>query len=167
VCIEIQGYAFPNPSATLTVHVVNPDQERLSVSEAAKLLGVTPEAIRARIRRGTIEHEKEDGHYYVFLTHSERVHNDVGNAALQDHVDTLKGELDARNRELEARNRELAEMRRLLAGALERIPAIEAPPDTPPSEPPGSSVSDPEGEGGGEMPPDTERRSWWQRWFGR
>ena len=54
--MEIQGYAFPNPFATLTVHVVNPDQERLSVSDAAKLLGVTPEAIRARIRRGTIEH---------------------------------------------------------------------------------------------------------------
>src|SRR3954468_3882366 len=58
--------------------LVNPQKERLTVAEAAKLLNVTPEAIRQRIRRGTIEHEQtEEGRYYVYTTPIE-ASQDVG-----------------------------------------------------------------------------------------
>ena len=138
--------------------------ERLTVSDAAKLLGVTPEAVRQRIRRGTIKHERtQAGRYYVFLSPKEDVEDPVENGAnpdqqlRSDYIETLKGEL-------EARNQELSEMRRLLAGALERIPAIEAPPETP-SESRQSPVADaePRSDTQEEVLPQQEKRSWWRR----
>ena len=42
--------------------------ERLVVAEAARRLGVTPEAIRQRIGRDPLKHDKdEDGRLYVYL----------------------------------------------------------------------------------------------------
>jgi hypothetical protein len=41
---------------------------RVSVPDAARLLGISVEAVRGRIKRGTLEHEKEeDGAVYVLL----------------------------------------------------------------------------------------------------
>jgi hypothetical protein len=60
----------------------------------------------------------------------------------------LRGQLDAERRAND-------ENRRLLAGLIERVPALEAPRDEP---------------AGGPVPPDretaTETRSWWRRVFG-
>ena len=135
-----------------------PNGERLSVSDAAKFLGITPEAIRQRIRRGTIEHERtEDGRYYVTVHPSEDVGNTVHNTDLRDYVETLK-------RELEIRNEELRRKDHIIAALTERIPAIEAPasPETR-----GSPLSTGEDEeGGAAVPPEEERPSWWRRLFG-
>jgi protein subunit release factor B len=81
--------------------------------------------------------------------------------AYKDQVEYLQTELTRRSEE----HRE--EMRRkdhLLAAALERIPAIEAPLDTPsePREQP-ETASETESK---EEPPAEERRPWWQRMFG-
>ena len=143
--------------------------ERLTVSDAAKLLNVTPEAVRQRIRRGTIQHERtQDGRYYVFLSPKEDVEDHVENGTnpdqqlRSDYIETLK-------RELEARNQELSEMRRLVAGALERIPAIEAPAETS-SEAPRSLSIDLQGDTGirtsAEQEKPSESRSWWSWFFG-
>jgi len=52
--------------------------DRVTVSEAATRLGVTPDAVRQRIRRGTIEYEKtEDGRYYVYMTEQDGRHDGV------------------------------------------------------------------------------------------
>jgi len=132
---------------------VNGHKERLSVADAAKLLDITPEAIRQRIRRGSIEYEQDEGgKYYVYVTPSEGVENNVHNnadyAALQDHIETLK-------RELEQRNEELRRKDHLLAAALERIPALEeAPPGTQAETTPEKPV-----EG-------TREKGFWQRLFG-
>jgi hypothetical protein len=135
--------------------VNQPNGERLSVSDAAKVLGITPEAIRQRIRRGTIEHEQtEDGRYYVTVHPSEAVGNTVHNTDLRDYVETLK-------RELEIRNEELRRKDHIIAALTERIPAIEAPasPETR-----GSPTEASEGSAK-EVPPEEERPSWWRRWF--
>lgn len=42
------------------------------VGEAAAALGVTPDAIRARLRRGTLEGEKRDQSWYVRLASEDR-----------------------------------------------------------------------------------------------
>jgi excisionase family DNA binding protein len=141
--------------------------ERLTVSDAAKLLNVTPEAVRQRIRRGTIEHERtQDGRYYVFLSPKEDVEDHVENGTnpdqqlRSDYIETLK-------RELEARNQELSEMRRLVAGALERIPAIEAPAETSSEAPRSPSIDlqdDTSIRTSAEQEKPSESRSWW-RWF--
>ncbi len=43
------------------------DRTTLSVPEAAQRLGVTPDAIRARLHRGTLAGEKQGGEWKVFL----------------------------------------------------------------------------------------------------
>src|SRR5215212_2014516 len=121
--------------------------DRLTVSEAAKRLEVSTEAIRQRIRRGTIEYEQdEDGKYYVYLHSTEGVENPVhNNDALQDHIDTLK-------RELELRNEELRRKDHIIAALTERIPAIQAAPEAREasqtvSEKPGNVSPSPEDQG--------------------
>ena len=141
--------------------------ERLTVSDAAKLLNVTPEAVRQRIRRGTIKHERtQDGRYYVFLSPKGNVEDHVENGTnpdqqlRSDYIETLK-------RELEARNQELSEMRRLVAGALERIPAIEVSAETSSeaSRSPSIDLQDDTGiRTSAEQEKPSESRSWW-RWF--
>ncbi len=45
-----------------------PIGRRVTVKEAADLLGISPEAVRARIKRGTLYKEKgSDGTVYVWL----------------------------------------------------------------------------------------------------
>jgi hypothetical protein len=83
--------------------------------------------------------------------------------------DALISEMHAHNEtlreQLEAERQAHAEARRLLAAALERIPALEPPPEAPespdtPSEPAPGSRTPPE--------PQTapERVPWWRRMFG-
>jgi hypothetical protein len=151
--------------------------EKLSVSEAAERIGVTQDAIRKRIHRDAIAWEQEDdGRYYVYLEDTEDTTRNTYRAsrqdrsrdssrddlfqAMQDQIDTLKQEVvDWKE---EARRKD-----HLLAAALERIPAIEAPPDTTLSETRDAPVTASEGtDEGEEAPPDTERRSWWRKVFG-
>ncbi len=42
-------------------------RRRLTVAEAADVLGVTVDAIRSRVKRGTIAHVREGGRVYVLL----------------------------------------------------------------------------------------------------
>ena len=85
-------------------------------------------------------------------------------ASLQDQVEYLRSELDTRNEELRRKDH-------LLAAALERIPAIEAPADDS-SEPQESAVNDSKdsGKGAAAVPQETGegeiRKSWWRKFFG-
>jgi hypothetical protein len=45
-----------------------PGRRRYTVAEAAEALGITAEAARTRIRRGTLESVKEGGKVYVLLS---------------------------------------------------------------------------------------------------
>ena len=49
---------------------------RVTVQEAAKLLGISPEAVRARIQRGTLPKDKDpDGTVYVRLNDNQARQN--------------------------------------------------------------------------------------------
>src|SRR5215211_6919167 len=104
---------------------------RVTQREAAERLGVSVEAVRKRVKRGTLRSDKGgDGRRYVYLDDAP----DAGGP--QPEPDTLTSELRDRLRyvegQLEAERAAHSEARRLLAAALERIPAIEAPPDSTP-----------------------------------
>ena len=45
----------------------NTRQDTITVTEAARRLNVTPDAIRARIRRGTLEAVKRDGTWHIVM----------------------------------------------------------------------------------------------------
>jgi hypothetical protein len=149
---------------------------RLSVPQAAERLGITQDAVRKRIKRGYIEWGKdEDRRLYVWVDPAEtaketssntssETSRDVDDAVLLDYVETLKDRI--RHLEDESRRKD-----HLLAAALERIPAIEPPPDTPtpntPSEPQRAPQTPSEDQGNGAVPDDKEgqqkRSSWWRR----
>lgn len=142
---------------------------RTTVSEAAEILGISAEAVRGRIRRGTLPVEREGGRVYVRLEKApeDRTTDDQSRTTDDrpgDRTDLLIAELQDRVRSLEEANRE---NRRIIAALTSRIPAIEAPsearesPDTVEEEPERAEArSDDPG------PPEGVRKPWWRRAFG-
>jgi hypothetical protein len=138
-----------------------------TVAEAARMLGITEAAVRARINRGKLTSEKIDNTVYVRLDpDTTPVFPDDQTAlveALRDQVGMLKQQL---NTEQAAS----AELRRIIAALTQRIPELE-PPRSP--EPPQASAEATEQPG--RVEPQTsvegahegaEQRSWWRRVFG-
>ena len=112
-------------------------RQRVTVAQAAEILGVTVEAVRGRIKRGTLEHERHSGTVYVLLEADQstnRTRPDIDQIAgrLQSDSAALISAKDETittlRDQLEAERQAHAEARRLLMAALERIPPqIEAP----------------------------------------
>jgi hypothetical protein len=154
-----------------------PDTERYTVSEAADMLGITTGAVRNRLSRGTLAKVKESGTVYVLLPAD--MSRDAGRDADDTPPDMSHGESEALTSELrdrlryvedqlEAERQAHAEARRIIAGLVERIPALEAPAEES-QEPPGSPESVSEVGDKGHAPGGTERaarRPWWRRVFG-
>jgi hypothetical protein len=102
---------------------------RLTLRQAAAALGVSESAIRKRVERGTLRSDKgRDGRRYVYL---DTVTDQRVDASAPHERDALVSELRAHNgtlrEQLEAERQAHAEARRIIAGLVERIPAIEAP----------------------------------------
>jgi hypothetical protein len=165
----------------------------VTVAQAATELGTTPEAIRGRIKRGTLRAERESGRVFVLLD-ADQSRPTAGQPTDQptdqaDHaghayrqaegqrlpVDPLTEELRDRvrslERQLEQANERDRENRRIIAALTSRIPAIEAPPEavSEPSEAPTEATEQP-----GRVEPqtplegtqETTERPWWRRVFG-
>ncbi len=130
-------------------------RQRLDVNQAAEVLGLSTDAVRKRARRGTLDSEKtEDGSLYVWLDNGTPNGTPNGSTPTQAHLDSLQEQIEFLRRELERKDH-------LLAAALERIPAIEAPQTN--AEDAGGSEPHPATEG---VQEGAEPRSWWRRWFG-
>src|SRR5215217_8412625 len=120
-----------------------PIKRRFTVHQAAKVLGITPEAVRSRIQRGTLNKEKgDDGTVYVRLnadqlrTNADE-HTDQS-AYIGDETDDqsqlvehMASEIEHLREMLALRDEEIRRRDHLLAAALERIPAIEEAPSEP------------------------------------
>jgi hypothetical protein len=154
-------------------------RRRLTVAEASAVLGITVEAVRGRIKRGTLDHERTDKGVFVLLeadqpTDRPRPDNDQTTDRLQSDNAALisaKDETIATLRDqLEAERQAHSEARRLLMAALERIPPqLEAPqemresPETVEEEPERENVPQPTTVESQE----SVQRPWWRRVFGR
>jgi hypothetical protein len=115
---------------------------RTTVAEAAEILGISAEAVRGRVRRGTLPVEREGGTVYVLIDQApyERTTTDQSRttddqtaaliASLQDQIQYLREQLDA---EREARTEERRRHDTLMAQLTSRIPELEppAPPEAP------------------------------------
>ncbi len=137
------------------------DRQRLTVPEAATVLEVTVDAVRGRVRRGTIDHERDEtGKVYVWVdaTEADRRRPSPDQSEL---VEVLKAQLEA---EREA-NRE---NRRIIAGLIQRVPEIESPRDEPHSPETVAATSEGVASPTDRGDPETgvQRRSWWRRFFG-
>jgi hypothetical protein len=154
-----------------------PEMARHTVAEAADMLGISTGAVRNRLSRGTLPSTKESGTVYVLLPDdmsrdAERDADDTPGGIPPSDSDVLTSELRDRLRyvegQLEAERQAHAEARRIIAGLVERIPAIEAPADTPEAsetaeEQQGRSRPHSDAPGPQEG---AQRRRWWRRMFG-
>jgi hypothetical protein len=150
--------------------------QRHTVKEAAEVLGTTVDAVRGRIRRGTLDSVKLDGVVYVLLDptnreqQSDKSETEADDATQQatdqaglvadqsELVGEMRDQIDWLRREVERKDT-------IIMSLTQRIPELEAP--TGQREAP-ERVS--EGESGTETPAsDTDeprRSSWWHRFFG-
>jgi hypothetical protein len=155
------------------------DLHRVTVPEAAQTLGVTESAVRKRVQRGQIPHDKEDnGRVYVYLDPNES--RSSSGKVREGHTSQSRPSgpgqsRDSYLRSLEDRVAFLEEQVRrqtdIIAGLVQRVPELEAPATPePPQDAPQTGADVPEGseprpasEDAQEAP---EPHSWWRRWFG-
>jgi hypothetical protein len=149
-----------------------PTSRRLTVPEASTVLGITVDAVRGRLKRGTLESIKEeDGTVYVLLGDSQQdtdqshskshLASDQSQLAdyMQDQIDYLRGQLEVWQEEARRKDH-------IIAALTERIPELH-----PATEPSDARQMPGEGpDGVGDPAPNAEeperRTSWWRRMFG-
>ncbi len=155
------------------------DRQRLTVPEAATVLEVTVDAVRGRVRRGTIDHERDEtGKVYVWVALA-RVSGAPGGAASRRPPPTVEGPsrnqgtlelVEVLKAQLEAEREANRENRRIIAALTQRIPQLEpgtlrderdaretVSEDDGGTETPAGDTGEPRGRSG---------RSWWRRFFG-
>ena len=168
--------------------------QRLSVSEAAALLGLSEDAVRSRIKRGTLRKEKaKDGTVRVVLgtgqpadrpindndrPTTDQATNQTGtrSEAQAELVDSLLDQVSYMREQLaeerEARRRAdtiIAQLTHANATLAQRVPELEAPTEQR-EEPREGHVTAPDKTDKGTAPPEqqepSQRRSWWRAFFG-
>jgi predicted ArsR family transcriptional regulator len=175
------------PDASRPVGDLTDDQIRkrlrVPVQEAAHLLGISPEAVRSRLYRGTLDKETgTDGTVYVRLHADQLRHDDEQTVDQTQPSIELVGELRARVEDLreqlaeerEARRRAdtiIAQLARANEEQARTIRELEAPSEPPSDEreSPETAEEEPErvephSDAAGAQ--ESVRRPWWQRWFG-
>ena len=148
----------------------------LDVNSAADELGVSTDAVRKRISRGTLRSDRKDGTVRVWLdvggTEAGREAEVDGGAlveVLREQAEYLRGQLAE---EREARRRAdtiIAQLTQANAALAARVPELEAPQERPGAsetveeEPEGA---EPRSEAPGPSEAEGTRRPWWRRMFG-
>jgi excisionase family DNA binding protein len=162
-------------------------QDRVTIQEAARRLGVKEDAIRKRIQRGSMRHEKaKDGRVYVWMDATQDATQDTESTSQDTYQDTTQDERlgDLREQvsylrrqldeEREGRRRAdtiIAQLARANEEQARTIRELEAPsgppsderesPETVEAEPP--EREDRSAAGGTQ---EGSQRPWWRRWFG-
>jgi hypothetical protein len=140
----------------------NSTNQRVTVSEAAEILGITPEAVRMRIKRNTLRSERQAGRVFVLLG-QDRPTDRPGEPT------TLISEMRSRIQFLED---ELQRKDAILLNMTEAMKALSPPSQEAPSderESPQTVEEEPEraepnyATGGAQ---ESARRPWWRRVFG-
>lgn len=155
--------------------------QRHSIPDAAKVLALTAEAVRQRVKRGTLDSIKVDGKLFVLLDRdTSEDQSNSGSLPVSDTsydrsidtsndtsrlVDALDDEVAHLRRQLDQANERDRENRRIIAGLVQRVPELEpasnAAPE--PQERPETATEPHDKE---RVPGDQDRRSWWRKFFG-
>jgi hypothetical protein len=142
---------------------VEDEPKHYTVSEAARVLGITEAAVRARINRGKLESEKVENTVYVRLDSDTTPVNTGDQTAL---VEALRDQVGMLKHQLNTEQAASAELRRIIAALTSRIPELEAPRQEP--EAPTEDTEQPvrvESQAVGQAQEGAER-PWWRRMFG-
>ena len=149
-------------------------RKRLTVAQAAELLGLSAEAVRSRVQRGTLESEKVGGTVYVLLEDTTQTRPNTDEAHATDGTQTnligdqtefigsLQGQIEWLRREVERKDT-------LLMTLMQRVPELGPMRDATPEPRDAHETASKDVSGGDQVPPsNTEepRASWWKRFFG-
>jgi hypothetical protein len=140
--------------------------DRVTVPEAAEIMGVTQSAIRKRVQRGTIPWDKDhEGRIYVYMDPSERS-SETGKDRARDGVtgQSRNEVLEAYKDQIDFLRRELERKDMLLMSLTQRIPELEARSEL--REPSEKSPEDTAANVPSEQQEASQRPSWWRRFFG-
>jgi hypothetical protein len=100
----------------------------VTADEAARALGLSVDAVRKRVQRGTIAHEKDQaGRVRIILDDAETLQDTPQDTTRQPRPDHTAELIATLREQLQAERQAHAEARRIIAGLVERIPAIDAP----------------------------------------
>ena len=137
-------------------------RRRVDVKQAAEALGISSEGIRQRIRRGSLESERDsDGRVYVFLA-EEDINGTPSERGTDDVVTRLENEVEFLRQELATRDAEIQRRDAVLLSLSEGLKAL----NPPPAEARESPVSYSDGTASSEQEEASQRRSWWRVFFG-
>src|SRR5215210_487737 len=154
--------------------------DRLSVSQAAEVLGVTQAAIYKRIQRGTVAHDKDsEGHVFIYLDASDIPPDksmDEPDMSTDGSMDRSNGaeliaELRTHNehlrQEVEAWREEARRKDAILMTMAQRIPELESPPEVRDSSVRASEepLSTPDAPSDPQEQEPSQSRSWLHRFF--
>ena len=163
---------------------------RFTVAEAAAALGISAEAVRSRLKRGTLHSVKDGATVYVLLEidqsrpgtdqtapELDQTGDQTGDQtelveALREQTAYLQGVIATRDHELRERAEEIRrrdsalerqqELTAMFANRLRELEAPRASQESPPdTTTPQSATEDPHSEA-----EPIQRRSWWRRMFG-
>ncbi len=134
---------------------------RVTVAQAAVLLGLSEDAVRSRLKRGTLSKEKDaDGTVFVVMGANGRPGRPTTNgdrpttgqttdqtalALMQAHLNSVQDQLAHLREQLAHEHEANRENRRIIAALVQRVPELEAP-----SEPRESPMTATESAGEGE-----------------
>ena len=142
---------------------------RLTVAKAAEVLGISEDAIRSRLKRGTLQSERVEGRVYILLGRSERTDRaDDRPSATNALTYQMQARIDSLERSLEAEREANRENRRIIGALTARVPELEAPQEASEDAETVEETPDraePRPATGGAQ--EGAQRPWWRRVFGR
>jgi DNA-binding Lrp family transcriptional regulator len=142
--------------------------DRLTIQEVARALGISEGAVRKRVTRGTLKHEKEqDGRIYVYLDARDRRGVDVGqDEGVDPHNNALISQLRDEVAYLRDENRRKDEIIMQQAMTMRQLTAAQPQEPTEAAETVEEEQERAEPQSDAPGTQEGVRRPWWQRWFG-
>jgi|SRR5215218_9232291 predicted ArsR family transcriptional regulator len=136
---------------------------RYTVAEAAEALGISQAAVRARIHRGTLKTEREDGMVYVWVD-DEQYAEQHANVA-PDVVEVLREQNGDLREQIDFLRDELRRKDTIIMAMTQRIPELEPAQERPEGHETPTEEAEPRRPSTGGAQEAAERRSWWSRIF--
>lgn len=136
-------------------------------------MGISEDALRMRVKRGTLPAEREGNRLYVLLDERpDAVGSDESNALtseLRNRIAYLEGIVSTRDEEIRRRDTIIMNMTETMKALNPPAPEPPEPATNAPTEAPERPAEEPSGGGGGvgtPPPQQAPRRSWWRRLMG-
>ena len=158
--------------------------DRVTVEQAAHILGIKEESVRKRVSRGKLRSDKdEDGRLLVYVDGTGTVRDEYGERSVTDGgeqpdlarelIEEMRSRISSLEHQLseerESRRRAdtiIAQLTQANAALAARVPELEAAESYEDgSEEPAEATLAP-GQGTTDGQNGSERVSWWRRWFG-